>query len=298
MTILVTGSNGLLGQHLCAQLISSGHQVVGIGRGANRLTQLQSLRYEEVDITDGVHLQTVVKKVSPECIVHAAAMTQVDQCEEDKQSCYNINVSATRFLIDVAIELGCRLVYISTDFVFDGLGGPYSEEDEPAPVNYYGSTKLAAEKAVMESGLQWSIVRTVLVYGEVLEGTRSNIIKWVKENLEQGKPIKVVSDQYRTPTFIDDLADGIVRVVEKKAEGIYHISGGEGLSPYDMALKTAAFYKLNASLIEKVDASTFQQIGKRPLRTGFDISKARRELGFEPRSFDDSLQLLQKQGTR
>ncbi len=291
MNIIVTGANGLLGQHLVTALIKLGYGILALGKGECRIKDFAG-KYVDIDITDAVAFRDEIVKHKPDIIIHAAAMTQVDECEKDKQSCYNVNVTATRFLIDAAREVQSKLIYVSTDFVFDGMNGPYSEDDQTGPVNYYGSTKVAAEKAIMESQLRWSIVRTVLVYGQTVDGTRSNIINWVKSSLEEGKHIKVVSDQFRTPTFVDDLVNGIVLLIEKNVDGIYHISGKEEMTPYDMAIETARYLKLDESLIEKVDSSSFTQAGVRPAKTGFIIDKARHELGFEPRSFKESLEVM------
>lgn len=292
MTILVTGANGLLGQHLISRLLKKGeHKVFATGRGSARLPfdPAGSLQYADLDIRDGVAVNAFFSDHRPELVIHTAAITMVDECETDPIGCWNTNVTATRFLIGAAEIIGARFIYVSTDFVFDGLNGPYSESDTPSPVNYYGSTKLAAEKAVTESGLQWCIVRTVLVFGNILAGNRSNIISWVKENLERGQKIRVVSDQYRTPTYVDDLATGILLAAEKKAVGLYHISGEEMLSPYDMAMATATWLGLDATLIEKVDAAIFTQPAKRPAKTGFIIQKAKVELGYHPVSFSEAL---------
>jgi dTDP-4-dehydrorhamnose reductase len=148
---------------------------------------------------------------------------------------------------------------------------------------------MLAESIVETSNLSWSIVRTCLVFGNPVAGTRPNIISWVKHSLQEGKRIKVVSDQVRTPTYVEDLAKGILLVLEKRADGVFHISGKDRLTPYDMAIATARLLLLDEQLIEKVDASVFSQPARRPLRTGFDISKARQELGFEPLSFDEAL---------
>lgn len=296
MKILITGSNGLLGQHLIKMLIeTTPYEVVATGKGDYRLpfTATTLFNYYPLDITDGVAVQTFMKLHKPDVVVHAAAITQPDPCELDPIACWEVNVTATRFLIDAAEEVKAFFIFISTDFVFDGLSGPYVETDTPGPVNYYGSSKLAAEKSVMESSLpQWAIVRTVLVYGNILVGNRSNVISWVKENLEQEKPIKVVGDQWRTPTYVEDLASGIISVIQKKATGIYHISGEEGLSPYDMAVATADYLHLNKSLMTKVDASIFTQPARRPLRTGFIIEKAKKMLGYQPLSFKEALKKM------
>ena len=291
MKILITGANGLLGQYFVRQAIAKGYVVTGTGRGPGKLiaAALDGYSYFPVDITDGPALRALIVSEKPTVIVHAAAMTQVDQCENDKQECYNVNVTATRFLIDAAKEIGARLVYISTDFIFDGESGPYNESAEPSPVNYYGSTKLVAEKSVMESGLQWAVARTVLVYGLVSGSGRKNIISFVKESLEQATPIRMVTDQYRTPTFVQDLATGVLLIIEKNATGIFHLSGDRLVTPYEMAVATAKFFGLDENLIGKTTSAELNQPAVRPPKTGFIIDKAKRELGFAPVSFETGL---------
>ncbi len=290
MKVLVTGANGLLGQELIALLLQKKHEVIATSKGPSRIQAApgSNISYKELDITDGLAIQQVLGESRPDVVIHAAAMTQVDDCELDKITCYNINVTATRFLVEAAKEVRTRIVYISTDFIFDGEAGPYKEDDEPKPLNYYGSTKLSAETEITESGLDWTIIRTVLVIGTA-KGTRSNIISWVRDKLTKGEKIKVVDDQFRTPTFTEDLAKGILLAVEKKATGIYHISGKDLLTPYQIALKTADHFRLDHSLIEKADVTSFSQPAVRPPRTGFYIDKARKDLGYEPLSFDEGL---------
>ena len=161
-------------------------------------------------------------------------------------------------------------------------------EDAPGPVNYYGRTKLEAEEAVKEYEHDWAIVRTVLVYGKNHSG-HSNILKIVKEKLEKGEEYNVVDDQLRTPTYVEDLAKGIVSIVEKRAKGVFHLSGKDILTPYQMAIKTAEHLKLNGTVLKKVTAASFGQPARRPLKTGFIIDKARNELGYEPLSFEEGL---------
>jgi dTDP-4-dehydrorhamnose reductase len=294
MKILITGANGMLGQQLTKQLLEKRHTVIATSKGPSRLPFLDQDRYtyQELDITDGTKVNEVVLQTKPDLIIHAAAMTQVDTCEEHKVDCWNVNVTATRFLVDAAKEVNAGFLFVSTDFVFDGLHGPYDEDAEPNPVNYYGSSKWGAEKAVMESGLKWSIIRTVLVTGNPLSDTRQNIITWVKNKLEKGEKIKMVDDQFRTPTFVEDLATGIVLIIEKKAQGIYHLSGKDSFTPYQIAIETARLLNLDESLIEKTDSSTLSQLAMRPPKTGFIINKAINELGFKPHSFSDSLKKM------
>ena len=289
MKVLVTGANGLLGQHLVELLLYEAYSVLAISRGEKRLPYLYGLGYGNVDLSDADSINTAFAIDPPDVVVHAGAMTQVDECETNQQACSVTNIDGTINIIRAAEKFSKHLIYISTDFVFDGKRGNYVEDDLPNPVNFYGKTKLRAEELVRQSSLDWAVVRTCLVYGNSFAGTRSNIITWVKESLEQKKKIKVVNDQVRTPTYVEDLAKGILLVINKKAKGIYHISGNEVLTPYQMAIKTADFFGLDKDLIEEVNASTFSQPAKRPLKTGFDISKAVGELNFKPGSFNDSL---------
>lgn len=291
MKILITGANGLLGQHLVKTLLEKNYQVFATGKGEERISfeNNDRYRYHEMDIADASSVGSALQTIQPDVVVHAAAMTQVDDCELNPQQCERINVQGTANVLMEA-ELHCKhFIYISTDFVFDGANGNYSEDDDLKPISFYGFTKMQAEAIAQTSEIPWSIVRTCLVYGNVLQGTRSNIISWVRDNLQQQKNIRVVADQYRTPTYVEDLAKGIALIIEKKAEGIYHLSGKDLLTPYDMAVKTAEYLKLNKNYIEKVDASTFSQPGKRPPKTGFNIEKARKDLGYEPLSFDEGL---------
>jgi dTDP-4-dehydrorhamnose reductase len=294
MKLLITGANGLLGQHLIKLLLDRNYQVVATSRGESRLPFQPSANYSyrEMDITNALETFAVMSLEKPDIVVHAAAMTQVDDCELRPQHCERINVQGTSQVLTDAETFSSHFIYISTDFVFDGEQGNYAEEDDTKPISLYGFSKLQAESMVQTSTIPFAIVRTCLVYGNLLQGTCSNIVSWVKENLEQGKTIKVVSDQVRTPTYVEDLAKGILLIIEKKATGIYHISGKDWLTPYDIALKTAAKFNLDAGKIVKVDASTFKQPGRRPLKTGFIIEKARKELGYEPISFDEGLDKL------
>lgn len=292
--IMVTGSNGLLGGFLLPLLRSKGYRVLATGRGPCRLPAAwfdEQVEYQSLDITDGMGVRSFVSKHRPATIIHAAAMTQADECERDPVGCWMVNVTATRFLTDAAKEAGASIVYVSTDFVFDGENGPYTEADEPSPVNYYGNSKLAAERAVMTSGIPWSIVRTVLVYGRSDHQARSNIMTWVRDNLQRRNPIKVVDDQWRTPTWAGDLAEGIRLVVERHARGIWHISGEDLLTPYEMALRTARYLNLDPSLMTRVTADSFTQPARRPPKTGFIIDKARQTLGYSPISFEKGLEV-------
>jgi dTDP-4-dehydrorhamnose reductase len=298
MKILLTGSNGLLGQKLLALLPQQpGVEVVATARGTNRLASLYpQLRFVPLDVTDAAQVRQVLAQEQPTHAIHTAAMTQVDECELNQEACWAQNVTAVEHLATTCAELGIHLTHLSTDFIFNGKEGPLLEDAAPDPISHYGHSKLAAERVVQgTAGLRWAIARTVLVYGTLHGGGRSNIVLWVRDSLRSGKPIKVVDDQWRTPTLAEDLAVGCWLLVQQSAQGIYHISGRELLSPYQMAQQVADFFGLDQGLLERVDSSTFTQPAKRPPRTGFIIEKAVRDLGYQPRTFAEGIALLAKQ---
>lgn len=290
MKILITGANGFLGFYLVRLLLEKGHTVIATGRGNCRLpfSNLDNFTYSELDFTDPYAVHDVFEATNPEAVIHAGAMSKPDECEMDQMKAYLVNVEGTVHLLINAEELKAFFVFVSTDFVFDGKQGMYSEEDAPRPVNYYGRTKLEAEEAVKDYEHGWAIARTVLVYGKNHAG-RGNILSIVKEKLEKGEEYNVVDDQQRTPTYVEDLAQGIVSIMEKKANGIFHLSGKDILTPYQMAVLTARHLGLNESLIKKITAADFSQPAMRPPKTGFVIDKAKRELGYEPISFEEGL---------
>lgn len=294
MKILITGSNGLLGQKL-VELCSNkpDFEVIATARGENRLKS-GSYFYEEMDIADQNQVKAVITKHKPDVVINTAAMTNVDQCEQNQAECWKINVTAVEYLFAACNTVNAHLMQVSTDFIFDGSHGPLTEDEVPNPVNYYGKSKLAAEKLLEEKAQFWAILRTVLVYGIAQDMSRSNIILWVKKSLEEGKEINVVNDQWRTPTLAEDLANGCYLAASKKAQGIFHISGKDILTPYEIAIKTAEFFNLDKSLIHETDGSKFKQPAKRPPKTGFIIGKARKELGYEPRSFEEGLKILRE----
>ena len=222
-------------------------------------------------------------------------MTMVDDCEKNQEACWTANVKSVENLIRASREVKAHLVHVSTDFIFDGTHGPLDETAKPGPVNFYGKSKLAAEELLIGSDIDWCILRTVLVYGITHDMSRSNIVLWVKNSLEQGKTIQVVNDQWRTPTLAEDLAMGCYLAAKKKAKGVYHISGKDFLTPFDIAIQTAEYFKLDKSLIKPTDSTQFKQPAKRPAKTGFIIDKARKDLGYEPHSFRDGIEVLAKQ---
>ncbi|MEQ1586473.1 MAG: NAD(P)-dependent oxidoreductase [Cyclobacteriaceae bacterium] len=295
MKILVTGANGLLGYKLI-QLLSSKAEIITIATGRKKINGLPNhVQFYELDVTNHDQSLDVLNKTKPDAVIHTAAMTQVDQCETERDLCWKANVTGVENIIEACEKNNIHLVHVSTDFIFDGTYGPLDESATPKPVNFYGESKLAGEQAVQKSKLRWAILRTVLVFGVTPDLSRSNIVLWVKKSLEEGKTINVVNDQWRTPTLAEDLAMGCYLAASKKATGIYHISSDEMMTPFDIANQTAEFFKLDKSLIKPADSSTFKQPAMRPPKTGFIITKAKHELGYEPHTFKQGLALLASQ---
>ena len=298
MKILLTGANGLLGQKLVALLAQRPEvELVATGRGPNRLGPwYPHVRFVPLDVAVGPQVQQVLAQERPTHVVHTAAMTNVDECELNQAACWRQNVTAVAHLAAACAALGSHFTHLSTDFIFDGSAGPLAEDAPAAPISHYGASKLAAERLVQATaGLRWAIARTVLVYGVLRGGGRTNIVLWVRDSLRAGQAIQVVDDQWRTPTLAEDLAQGCWLLAQRSAQGIYHISGEEVLTPYGMALRVADYFGLDQSLIERVDASTFSQPARRPARTGFVIGKAKEELGYRPHSFDEGIAIVAAQ---
>ena len=226
MKILITGSNGLLGQKLVYKLRNKSNVTcIATARGENRLVQQEGYVYEKLDITDKQTITDVFTKHLPDVVINTAAMTNVDACETDREACWLMNATAVENQVRVLETLKQKnkdynphFIHLSTDFIFDGSHGPLDENETPNPLSYYAESKLAAEKTVLASGLDWAIARTVLVFGIVDNMSRSNIVLWVKSNLEQVKTIHVVDDQFRTPTLAEDLADGCIFNCRKKGK--------------------------------------------------------------------------------
>jgi dTDP-4-dehydrorhamnose reductase len=303
MKLVITGSNGLLGQKLVYKLRSqSGITCVATARGENRLVQREGYIYEQLDITNKTNVEEVFAKHLPDAIINTAAQTNVDACETDREGSWLMNATAVDYQVKTLEALKKKhagynphFIHLSTDFIFDGTHGPLDEEEKPNPLSYYAEGKLEAENIVMSSSIDWAIARTVLVYGIVDNMSRSNIVLWVKSNLEQGKVIHVVDDQFRTPTLAEDLADGCILIAQKHAKGIYNISGKNFYSILELAHVVADYYGLDKSLIKPSKSADIKQPAKRPPITGFIIDKAINDLGYQPHSFTEGIKILEDQ---
>ncbi len=293
MKILVTGANGFTGQHLCITLVHKGFEVHALGRGPQRIAVHNQLTYHPVELTSVRSVLDVFEKVGPDVVIHTAAMSKPDECDRNRDAAIKNNVDATRYLLEASRHFPIHFIHLSTDFIF-GENGPHAEDEQPAPLNFYGETKLMAEKLVQDSGLSATIVRPVFIYGKIWEGMRPSFIHWVKQKLEGGETIQVVTDQQRTPTYVDDLCAGILKILMFRKQGVYHLAGKDILSPYEMAVTVAKVLDLNPQLIIPVTSATFPEPVMRAKKSGLQIHKAIQELGYAPHSFEEAVQLSLK----
>jgi dTDP-4-dehydrorhamnose reductase len=289
-TVLITGANGFIGWYLVKCLLDSGqYRVVATGKGPGRLPfEGAAFTYTPLDFTNPEQADAVFREYKPTVIVHAGAISKPDDCELDQETAFRVNVSGTRHLLHAAEAYKSHFIFISTDFVFEGKSLAYKETDALQPVNYYGRTKMEAEAAVQMYPFLWTVVRTVLVYGKPMSG-RQNLLTNVVLALQKGETLKIFNDQMRTPTYVEDLANALTKMIVKQSTGIFHISGTEVLTPYEMAVAAAEQARLDSSKIIAVTADTFQQPALRPPRTGFDLAKAEKELAYVPTPFATGL---------
>ena len=294
--VLITGANGLLGQKLVYGLKSRNDiELLATGMGQNRLIDQTNYSFQSLDITNETEVNQTLKQFSPHVIINCAAMTNVDACELNQKQCWDVNVNGVKHLANAVAKLGTHFIHLSTDFVFDGEDGPYNENDMPNPLHHYAKSKLESEKIVRENCANWSIARTIIIYGITDNMSRSNLVLWAKDEIEKGNTINVVNDQFRSPTLAEDLATGCISIMDKNAYGLFHLSGPTSYSILEMVYMVAEFYNLDKSLINPVSSQSLNQPAKRPLLTGFDISKAKKELNFNPVDFLAGIEIMDRQ---
>jgi dTDP-4-dehydrorhamnose reductase len=275
-TILITGANGLLGQKLC-QHFSSYYKVIATDLHPQNFISFPNLSYESLDLTDRRSLEFHVQFYNPSVIINAAAYTDVDGCEIHRTQAWAVNVGGVKNLVKVCQEHEIKLVHLSTDYIFDGGKGPYSEDDPTHPVSFYGQTKLESENVIRQSGIDFLIVRTNVLYG-FGKKVKKNFLLWLLEKLSAGEKIKIVTDQFNNPTLADNLSLCILEMVERNVSGIFHIGGTEYLSRYDFALKVAERFGFDKADISGTKTESLKQKAKRPMRGGLKTEKAQRIL--------------------
>ena len=281
----MTGAGGLLGCRL-VEVLPERYEVI-----PTHNTQPMQPNSIRIDVVDRRSVFKVLDEFRPSVVVHAAAETNVDKCEKHKEWAWNVNVEGTRNVAEGCAKIGAKLVYVSTDYVFDGSRGLYREDDRPNPVNYYGSTKLEGEESVRESCLDFVIARTSVLYG--WHPRKPNFGTWVIDSLRNGRAIDVVSDHYNSPTLADNMAEIILGVVESDLTGVYHIAGRERISRYEFAVKIAEMFELDRSLIASVKMDDLKiWIARRPRDSSLSVDKIHQKTRVQPMSLNIALKMM------
>ena len=296
MKILITGSNGLLGQKLLHKLrLDSSVQLIATSKGENRVSKKEGYTYFNLDITNNDSVTQLINSEKPQVVINTAAMTNVDLCEGEKKACDALNVDAVRYLADACEKIDSHLIQISTDFIFDGEDGPYKEEDKPNPLSYYGLSKLKSEELLQAHCVKWTVLRTIIVFGVGEKLSKGNIVLWAKGALKKGDPLNIIDDQFRAPTLAEDLADICILAAKKKAFGIFNASGKDIMSIYEIVERIAKHYGNSTENLNKISTATLKQKAGRPPKTGFILDKSINELGYNPHSFEECLTIIDQQ---
>lgn len=291
--ILITGSNGLLGQKLVKTFIDD-YEIMGCGLKKSPCIKIDKFQYTPCDITKRKEIQNLIRTFNPNFIINTASYTNVDGCEEEKELCWKVNVSGVENIVQVARRVDAFLIHISSDYVFDGIKGNYTEESKPNPLGFYGRSKLASENVVIIGGIEYAIVRTMVLYGTG-KNIRLNFATWLVEKLLKGEPVSIVDDQFGHPTLADDLAQAIRKIVELKITGVFHIVGSDYIDRYHFALKLAELFNFDKNLIRPIKSVELKQKAPRPLNSSFIMDKAKKELNIKMRGVEEGLKILKYQ---
>lgn len=286
MKLLVTGGSGLLGSAIATQLPN----VYTVYSGFNQHIATAGIPIP-LDVTNREAVKDSFRKIKPDAVIHSAAMTHVDRCEENQRQATLVNVEGTRNVADEAAKHGSYVVYISTDYVFSGEIGGYKETDKPNPINHYGVTKLEGEK-IISAYPEHCIARPSVIYGSRPAAGKDNFVLWVIKQLRDRKPIQILTDQHVSPTLNTNLAEMIYEVMERHLKGVYHLSGATAISRYDFALKIAKTFELDQSLIIPATSDKMSWAAKRPMNSSLNLEKASKTLRCKPIEIDEALNRL------
>ncbi len=293
--VLVVGSNGLLGQKITTLFATSKqYNIFNVSIEEKSFLDEKVFPYHQLDITKRSSVLKFIDSIQPDVIINTAAVTNVDLCETDRALAWKVNVSGVENLVYGAKMVGAKVIHFSSDYIFDGKNGPYSESETPNPISYYGRTKLASENVLKLSGIPNVIVRTMILYG-IANQVKDNFALWLANNLSENKQIRVVDDQIGNPTLVDDLAYAVLKIVEYDRSGLFHIAGSELISRYHFALELAKKFKFNKELIVPIKTSFLKQPAPRPLKSGFVILKAETELNLKMSNVENGLTVFHNQ---
>ena len=288
MRLLVTGASGLLGTRICQLAAKQNYEVYSAH--SEHIPQFGIPI--KLDITDGTALKQLFDKTKPDVIVHSAALTDVDKCEKEKDLAWKINVDSTSNIAQLCHKHDCFLVYVSTDYVFNGEKGNYKETEQTAPINYYGLTKLKGEEEIKKSTAEYCIARTSVIYGSIPAAGKINFALWLIEKLRKKEETRTVIDQWTSPTLNTNLAEMILETVEKRVTGTFHLAGATRLSRYEFAQKIAETFNLDKNCLLPTSSKEMKWLAKRPKDSSLNVDKAKQTLKNKPLQISDALSRL------
>jgi dTDP-4-dehydrorhamnose reductase len=292
--ILLTGANGLLGQKTAEVFARETDHELLLCDLAEKGEEPRKYSYLQLDITNKEKVKEAVKKYKPDIIINAAAYTDVDGCETEREFSWRVNVDAVKNLIIASRFNSSKIVHISTDYIFDGVKGGYDENATPNPLSFYGKSKLASENALASSGVECAVIRTMIIYGNG-RNVKKNFALWLIDKLGNNEPVKIVDDQYGMPTIVDDLGLALLKIVDRDKTGVYNVCGSEYINRYQFALKLADIFEYDSSMIIPIKTKELNQAAARPMNSSFILLKAEAELGMKPLSVTEGLYMLKSQ---
>ena len=274
--VLVTGSNGLLGTTALERLLRAegAAEPLAASRGESTNRYLGAFPFWRLDVTDQAAVERVLDEARPNAVVHTAAMTDVDDAERRRDEAWANNADGTANVARACAARGVHLVYLSTEYVFDGEDGPYAEDAPTNPLGWYARTKRAGELAVAAAGGSWTVARSTVLYGYAPH-LRPNFVLWLLRQLRAGEVVPVVHDQVGSPTLADNLAEMVLALAASRARGVYNTVGATILSRYDFARLAAETFELDPDLVAPISTASLAQPAPRPLRAGLKMDRFR-----------------------
>jgi len=287
--VLITGASGQLGNSVI-KILYKKYNLIATDININNINDT-NISYEVLDITNSKNIKSIISKYNPDIIINLAAFTDVDGCELNPEKAHLINTKSVELVLE---NFDGQFIHISSDYVFDGLNGPYSERDSTNPLNVYGDTKLEAEMVLQDSSLNWCILRTNVLF-DYFQGTSASFLKWVIDSLQSSKTINIVNDQWNNPSWTQNFAEIIELVINKNVKGIYNYGGADYLNRYEFAKIIADVYDLDKSLIFQTSTDDLNQPARRPLKGGLKTEKIEEEFDIKCVELKTSLNMIKSQ---
>jgi dTDP-4-dehydrorhamnose reductase len=293
LKLIVTGASGLLGHKVAELALKKDHEVYSMYKEnpTNLGTPIK------IDLTNRNQVSKTISQLKPQAIIHTAAYTDVDGCEINRDLAWKVNAEATKHIAEASAKVNSHVICVSTDYVFDGEKGLYSEEDQPKPISHYGYTKLKGEDFIKEHAQEWCITRASVIYGWGQQ-YKLNFATWLVNNLKQGKEVQVLVDQYVSPTLNTNLSEMLIEIAQRRITGILHTAGANRVNRHEFALELAKVFNLNRDLIKPAKTHEMSWKARRPKDSSLNIGKANALLKTKPQELNHALEMMKKEKSK